>query len=114
MVSEGVSILSNEVQESEAFGAAESLIASRIQALLCVPLMLFDRTVGVIYLYASDPQTRFDQDHLQLLTAIAGIAAVALYRSFLDTVGGAQSALGQVDIHGVPEILVRNIQVNLG
>ena len=78
VVSEGVSILSNEVQESEAFGAAESLIASRIQALLCVPLMLFDRTVGVIYLYASDPQTRFDQDHLQLLTAIAGIAAVAL------------------------------------
>ncbi|HYG82752.1 MAG TPA: sigma 54-interacting transcriptional regulator [Pyrinomonadaceae bacterium] len=78
VLSEGVSILSNDVQESGAFDEAESLIASRIQALLCVPLMLFDKPQGVIYLYASDPLTRFDKDHLQLLTAIAGIAAVAL------------------------------------
>ncbi len=78
VMTEGVFILSNDVQESEAFGEAESLIASRIQALLCVPLVLFDKTVGVIYLYASDPLTRFDKDHLQLLTAVAGIAAVAL------------------------------------
>jgi Nif-specific regulatory protein len=78
VLSEGVSILSNDVQESGAFDDAESLIASRIQALLCVPLMLFDKPQGVIYLYTSDPLTRFDKDHLQLLTAIAGIAAVAL------------------------------------
>ncbi|HWS98733.1 MAG TPA: sigma 54-interacting transcriptional regulator [Pyrinomonadaceae bacterium] len=78
VLSEGVSILSNDVQESGAFDEAESLIASHIQALLCVPLMLFDKPQGVIYLYASDPLTRFDKDHLQLLTAIAGIAAVAL------------------------------------
>jgi K(+)-stimulated pyrophosphate-energized sodium pump len=45
--------------------------------------------------------------------ATAVIAAVALYRSFLDTVGGAQTALGLVDANGVPEVLVRNIQVNL-
>ncbi len=78
VISEGVSILSNDVQESGDFGEAESLIASRIQALLCVPLVLFDKAVGAIYLYASDPLTRFDKDHLQLLTAVAGIAAVAL------------------------------------
>ncbi|HEY0380356.1 MAG TPA: sigma 54-interacting transcriptional regulator [Pyrinomonadaceae bacterium] len=78
VLSEGVSILSNDVQESGDFDEAESLIATRIQALLCVPLMLFDKPQGVIYLYASDPLTRFDKDHLQLLTAIAGIAAVAL------------------------------------
>jgi K(+)-stimulated pyrophosphate-energized sodium pump len=45
--------------------------------------------------------------------ATAVIAAVALYRSFLDTVGGAQSAMGIVDANGVPEVLVKNIQVNL-
>jgi K(+)-stimulated pyrophosphate-energized sodium pump len=44
--------------------------------------------------------------------ATAVIAAVSLYRSFLDTVGGAQSALGTV-IGNQPEILVKNIQVNL-
>jgi Nif-specific regulatory protein len=78
VLGEGISILSNEVQDSEAFNDAESLISSRIQAVLCVPLMLFDKPLGVIYLYASDPMTRFDKDQMQLVTAIAGIAAVAL------------------------------------
>jgi Nif-specific regulatory protein len=78
VLNDGVSILSNDVQASSAFNEAESLIASRIQALLCVPLMLFDKSLGVIYLYTSDPLTRFDKDQLQLVTAIAGIAAVAL------------------------------------
>ncbi len=46
--------------------------------------------------------------------ATAVVAAVALYRSFLDTVGGAQMAEGLVDAaSGMPEILVKNIQVNL-
>jgi Nif-specific regulatory protein len=75
---EGVSILSNNMQQSGAFKEADSLISSHIQALLCVPLMLFEKAVGVIYLYTSDPLTRFDEDQLQLVTAIAGIAAVAL------------------------------------
>jgi Nif-specific regulatory protein len=78
VLAEGVSILSNDVQESGDFDEAQSLISSRIQALLCVPLMLFDKPLGVIYLYASDPLTRFDEDQMQLVTAVAGIAAVAL------------------------------------
>jgi Nif-specific regulatory protein len=77
-LSEGVSFLSNDVQQSDVLGEAESLIASRIQALLCVPLMLFEKAVGVIYVYTSDAGVRFDKDQLQLVTAIAGIAAVAL------------------------------------
>ena len=75
---EGISFLSNEVQQSESLTTAESLISSKIQALVCVPLMLFDRPLGVIYLYSSDPLARFDKDQLQLVTAISGIAAVAL------------------------------------
>jgi len=75
---EGISFLSNDLQQNDAFGESQSLIASRIQALLCVPLMLFEKAVGVIYLYTSDAMTRFDKDQLQLVTAIAGIAAVAL------------------------------------
>jgi Nif-specific regulatory protein len=75
---EGVAILSNDVQDNESFDTAESLIASQIRSLLCVPLVLLDKTHGAIYLDTSAPDDRFDKDHLQLLTAIAGIAAVAL------------------------------------
>ncbi|HEX8890503.1 MAG TPA: sigma 54-interacting transcriptional regulator [Pyrinomonadaceae bacterium] len=78
VLNEGISFLSNEVQQSENLTTAESLISSKIQALLCVPIMLFDKPLGVIFLYSSDPVARFDKDQLQLVTAIAGIAAVAL------------------------------------
>jgi DNA-binding NtrC family response regulator len=36
------------------------------------------RAIGVIYLDTTDPIVRFDEDHLQLLAGIAGIAAVSL------------------------------------
>jgi Nif-specific regulatory protein len=75
---EGVAVFGNDVLENEAFGTAQSLISSQTRALFCVPLVLHQRTVGVIYLDTSDPTTRFDKDHLQLLTAIAGISTVAL------------------------------------
>ena len=75
---DGVSILSNEVQESDDFGAIQSVIASRIQSVLAVPLVLYEKVLGIIYLDTTDPGARFDGDHLQLVTAIANIAAVAL------------------------------------
>ena len=75
---ERISILSNDVRKSEAFSAAESLIAFQVTSLLAVPLMLFGKVLGVIYLDTSDPMVRFNEDHLQLMTAIAGIAAAAL------------------------------------
>ncbi|HET8674784.1 MAG TPA: sigma 54-interacting transcriptional regulator [Blastocatellia bacterium] len=78
VIRQGVAVLSNDVQESKEFGATRSLAATKVQSLLCVPLVVFDRMLGLIYLDTSDPTVRFDQDHLQLLTAIAGIAAAAL------------------------------------
>jgi Nif-specific regulatory protein len=73
----GVAIVSNDPRGEQAPDAV-SLIASRTNALLCVPLKMLDRTLGVIYLDTSDPATKFNEDHLQLVSAIAGIAAVAI------------------------------------
>lgn len=75
---EGVSVLSNDVVGGEQFVRAESLVASHVHSLLCVPLAIAERVFGVIYLDAADPETVFDEDHLQLLTAIAGVASLAL------------------------------------
>ncbi len=74
---DGVALLSNDVFENENIGGAPSLVASRVCSLLCVPLVVFDKPVGVIYLDTSDRTARFDEGHLQLLTAIAGIASIA-------------------------------------
>jgi Nif-specific regulatory protein len=78
VLAEGVAILSNDVQDNENFDTAESLISSQIRSILCVPLVLLDRVRGAIYLDTSASADLFDNDHLQLLTAIAGIAAIAL------------------------------------
>ncbi|HEV2912689.1 MAG TPA: sigma 54-interacting transcriptional regulator [Pyrinomonadaceae bacterium] len=75
---EGVAILSNDVQAGGAFDITESLIASESHSVLCMPLVLLEKVLGVIYLCASNMSTRFDEDHMKLLTAIANIAAVAL------------------------------------
>ena len=75
---EGVSILSNDVLSDPALGPTESLVESQARALLCVPLIVQEEARGVIYLDAYDSSASFDERHLQLLTAIAGIAAIAL------------------------------------
>lgn len=69
--------LENDVVEKEN-GGAPSLVAARVSSLLCVPIVAFGKPLGVIYLDTSSRVARFDELHLGLMTAIAGIAAVAL------------------------------------
>src|SRR6185503_1826059 len=52
-----------------------SLAHARVCSVLCVPLMVLSRPLGVVYVDTSDSAARFDEHHLQLLTAIAAIAA---------------------------------------
>jgi Nif-specific regulatory protein len=78
VLAEGVAVLCNDLPAAEAFAAAESVIVRHIRSVLAVPLEVFDRVLGVIYLDASDPEARFDEEHLQLLTAMGSIAAPAL------------------------------------
>ncbi len=59
------------------FQAADSLMDDR-PSVLCVPLIMLERTLGVIYLDTKEPDTVFDKDHLQLVSAIAAITAVAI------------------------------------
>ena len=73
---EVVAILSNDVVQNENVEFA-SLVEAQVSSLLCVPLVAFEKPLGVIYLDTSSRVAKFDEGHLQLLTAIAGIAAIA-------------------------------------
>jgi Nif-specific regulatory protein len=72
------SILITNQAEIDNFGSSESLLADQPAAVLCVPLIMLERTLGVIYLDTTEPDTLFDQDHLQLVSAISAITAVAI------------------------------------
>ena len=74
---EVVAILSNDIAGSDNVGGSPSLLEARVSSLLCVPLVAFDKPLGVVYLDITSSTTQFDEAHLQLLTAIAGIAAIA-------------------------------------
>jgi Nif-specific regulatory protein len=76
---EGVALLANDIGGRNAkLTSTGSLLAYRVQSLLCVPMVIFKKTLGVIYLDTTNTKVAFDEDHLQLLTAIASFAAVAL------------------------------------
>jgi len=67
------------INNAEAKGLdAPSIVDDRPVSILCVPLIMLERTLGVIYLDTKEPDTVFDKDHLQLVSAISAITAVAI------------------------------------
>jgi Nif-specific regulatory protein len=48
------------------------------EAIVCVPLVGVERTVGVLYMAAAAPADKFEEAHVHFLNSVAGIAAVTL------------------------------------
>ena len=78
VLKEKVGVLSTDVLQDPTLGPSTSLTLSGTRSLLAVPLKVFDRVLGLIYLDTGDPSAKLDKDHLELMTAIAAISAVAL------------------------------------
>ena len=75
---ENVAILGVDVAASGKLRDVASLAGADVRSLLCVPLSVFQRTIGCIYLDNTNSTNRFQEDHLQLMAAVAGVSAVAL------------------------------------
>jgi len=52
--------------------------AATRRSILAAPMAMFDRAIGVVYLESSSRSDPFDRDHLRLLDAVGGIAALAV------------------------------------
>jgi len=77
VLEDGAALLSNDLIDNQVYKEAPSLVSARVCSVLCLPLVAFGKTLGVIYLDTTDPSGRFDEGHLQLLTAVASLASVA-------------------------------------
>ncbi|MBZ5684545.1 MAG: sigma 54-interacting transcriptional regulator [Acidobacteriia bacterium] len=75
---ENVAILGVDVSSTGNFREVESLVASHVRSLVCVPLSVFQRMIGCIYLDSTSAANRFNEEHLQLMAGVAGVSAVAL------------------------------------
>jgi len=94
VMKEKVGLVSNNVLQDAGIRLTESILHGRIGSLLAVPLIAFEKPLGAIYVDSQSSATHFEEDHLQLLTGIAGIAAVALENAlFVETLQGENHRL---------------------
>jgi transcriptional regulator with GAF, ATPase, and Fis domain len=77
VLQERVGLVVSNVSDNEAFRQVKTLAALQVSCLLCVPLMAAGKSFGAIYLDSSSPTVQFDETHLQVMTAVAGIASLA-------------------------------------
>ena len=74
---EGIALLTNDVASDEKLTTA-SMVSSQAVSVMCVPIKMLERKLGAIYLDTPVKSDKFNRDHLQLVTAISCIAAVAI------------------------------------
>ena len=72
-----VGLVVRDVAGSDAMRQVKTLTELKVSSLLCVPLLVAQRVLGVIYLDSTNPLSEFDENHLQVMTAVAGIASLA-------------------------------------
>ena len=78
VVQERVGLLVNDISKQGTVSAHASLDEFGVKSVLCVPLRVLEKVIGVIYLDTRSAVDHFDEDQLQLITAVAGIASLAL------------------------------------
>lgn len=70
-------VVSNAL-EHETLAGRPSVVARSIRSLVCLPLQVMDRLLGVIYLDSSEPGNRIGELDVEILTALTSHAALAL------------------------------------
>jgi sigma-B regulation protein RsbU (phosphoserine phosphatase) len=75
---EGRPILTSDAQADSRFNIRESVMLLGLRSILCVPLNAKEQVIGVIYVDSRLQAGIFTQDDLELLTAIASTAAIAI------------------------------------
>lgn len=79
-----VAILTHDAQADERFEAGQSIRIHQIRSAMCAPLWLRDLVIGVIYVDSPLHVGSFSASDLDLLTALANYAAVAIERARLN------------------------------
>jgi sigma-B regulation protein RsbU (phosphoserine phosphatase) len=71
-------LLTNNAQYDPRYKAGQSIIMKGLRAILCAPMMVKDRLIGVVYVDTSVKTGSFKESDLFLLSAVCGQAAIAI------------------------------------
>lgn len=80
---EKVAILCHDAQTDERFQAGASIRMLGIRSALCVPLMVEDRAIGVIYVDTPLKVKAYGDFELELLSALSSLCGVAIHQASL-------------------------------
>ncbi len=83
VVRQKVAILTSDAQADQRFEAGESIRMQQIRSAMCAPLWSRDVVIGVIYIDSPLHAGTYSGQDLDLLTALANFAAVAIERARL-------------------------------
>jgi sigma-B regulation protein RsbU (phosphoserine phosphatase) len=75
---QGRPVLTSNAQQDDRFSLRQSVVALGLRSILCVPLMIRDRQLGVVYVDNRLHAGLFTNADLDLLAAIAATAAIAI------------------------------------
>ena len=77
-LSKRIAILANDAAGDRQLRDAPSIAEAAVTSVLAVPLVDRQHAIGALYLTTTDPRTTFDNLHLEVVTALAGIGSAAL------------------------------------
>jgi serine phosphatase RsbU (regulator of sigma subunit)/pSer/pThr/pTyr-binding forkhead associated (FHA) protein len=83
VIEERRSVLSTDAQLDERFKNRESVILSGVRSIMAVPLQAGERLLGMLYADSPLEVRPFSRDDLQVLTTIAGVAAIKIENAML-------------------------------
>lgn len=96
-------LLTNNAQFDTRFSAGQSIIMRGLRAILCAPMLVQDRLIGVVYVDTSMKAGTFKPDDSSLLQAVSGLAARAIENARLYAVAREKGRL-EHELHMAQEI----------
>jgi len=106
VVREKVAVLTSDAQQDERFEAGQSIRMQQIRSAMCAPLWNRDSVIGVIHVDSPLHVGTFTERDLDLLTALANFAAVAIDRARLhDRVAEEKRIRGRLERYHSPQVV---------
>jgi HD-GYP domain-containing protein (c-di-GMP phosphodiesterase class II) len=80
VIEKGLSTFAYDAANDERFRVGESVAEQHIRSVMCVPLRTTDDVLGALYVDSLSAPGRFNEEDLELLSALGNQAGVALHR----------------------------------
>lgn len=106
VVRQKVAVLTSDAQTDERFEAGMSIRIQQIRSAMCAPLWSRDSVIGVIHVDSPMHVGSFTEKDLDLLTALANFAAVAIERARLrERVEQERRIRGRLERYHSPQVI---------